>query len=579
MAFCTNCGKPVGEKDLFCRNCGASLARTTEEVVPSDLSVEDIAQGELYEGDDVAIWTSPPLKSSAEVLVRDTPLTESLEETSEVGSERVENSVKEIKKSNALNSTPENSVEAMTEESDINEAKITVETSKRVATNTVMAIEAKGKPQKSDKVTTWSDALEDEWQIEVVEPLQATKQEEDLAEWMVDLSPAMADDEEEAFFETSYLPRSRFSRKVKLGISIGALVLFLLGGALFLTNNLGFFAKILPNQQLLSNSSEDASLDQPIVDQDDVASQSSQTLVFQSVSEASIESEESVVTFQEPEAPASPLYVKVKDLFDQTLRTAEGQHALYFVPLTDNQGNALTNEAYVINPGKIHASSLMHLLILVTYYQQVKNGDLTPDQTYSVNSADIVEGVGRLQHQPVGTVYTLNELAELMLIDEDAMATNVLIDYLGGVEKVNDTLQMLGLTQTSVNRKLLGQQLWASDGDNGIDIKEYGDLLVRMYHHQLLGSEYDQAMLQLLHRYEDNTMLASAISREAVPYQLTGRFTAYGVQNDAIVINTTNGAYLLVVLNDGVGDSDEAEAAFTTLMQQFGQQIYESVAH
>jgi beta-lactamase class A len=45
------------------------------------------------------------------------------------------------------------------------------------------------------------------------------------------------------------------------------------------------------------------------------------------------------------------------------------------------------------------------------------------------------------------------DLALLMIIVSDNVATNLLIDYLGGVEPVNAFIQRCGLSHTTLNRK------------------------------------------------------------------------------------------------------------------------------
>jgi beta-lactamase class A len=83
--------------------------------------------------------------------------------------------------------------------------------------------------------------------------------------------------------------------------------------------------------------------------------------------------------------------------------------------------------------------------ILVTYASQVAAGELDAEHRVTMSVDDRVLGSGVLRYLSPGLAPTLDDLAWLMIIVSDNVATNMLLREVGGPESVNAAMDRLGL--------------------------------------------------------------------------------------------------------------------------------------
>ncbi len=86
--------------------------------------------------------------------------------------------------------------------------------------------------------------------------------------------------------------------------------------------------------------------------------------------------------------------------------------------------------------------------------------------------------------------------------------------------------------------------------DNYTSADDVGKTLNAIYTGQLLGSNYDAQMLQLLKGNANQSKIPALIRGSATIYNKTGEFPDYGVQNDAAIIKHKNRAFIAVVLSE-----------------------------
>lgn len=382
----------------------------------------------------------------------------------------------------------------------------------------------------------------------------------------------------ESFQGNPFFINEKINRRdliVKWGVVASVLLVLVVGGIVLSKITPDFLAKITSNHQLIGNNSD--VLDQPIMEQEssEAISSSNQTLVFKEIDEKMHEPVVKFTPIEEGEtSQLTELDIAIKTLFSEIVGNYEGSHALYFQKLTDSEGNFIDEQPLVINSEAFPAEGLIKLMTMLTYYQKLKEGTLDSEQTYTLAADDIVGGIGDLQNQQLGTVYTLEELAELMVIDSDNTAMNVLVDYVGGLDAVNQVIQSYGFTKSVLNHKIL---IESNSEHNYIAVDELGFLLSQLYRKQLVQENYDHDMLIMLNRQRDNSMLTENMPDELIYYNKTGNSIEYGVKNDAAIIETVKGTYILISLNAKVGISEEENEVFRQLMQQFGKQVYDTV--
>jgi hypothetical protein len=91
------------------------------------------------------------------------------------------------------------------------------------------------------------------------------------------------------------------------------------------------------------------------------------------------------------------------------------------------------------------AQSSLKVCVLLTYTKMVRLGQAEPDRRISLLAEDHELGSGILRHLAPGLALTLNDLAWLMIVLSDNIATRALIRELGGPEIVEADMDALGV--------------------------------------------------------------------------------------------------------------------------------------
>ncbi len=99
-------------------------------------------------------------------------------------------------------------------------------------------------------------------------------------------------------------------------------------------------------------------------------------------------------------------------------------------------------------------ASCMKLFVLGTLLEQVDRGNCSLDTPLSYTAGDIIGGSGLLLDMQVGTTLTAYNLALLMMVVSDNTATNLLTDFVGGIEVVQDHMRRHGAVDSKINRKM-----------------------------------------------------------------------------------------------------------------------------
>jgi beta-lactamase class A len=89
--------------------------------------------------------------------------------------------------------------------------------------------------------------------------------------------------------------------------------------------------------------------------------------------------------------------------------------------------------------------------VLLTYAQQIAHGDLDADARLTLTADDNTLGSGVLRYLTPGLTPTHDDLACLMIILSDNVATNVMIRTVGGPDAVNDCMASFGLPHAHLN--------------------------------------------------------------------------------------------------------------------------------
>lgn len=152
-------------------------------------------------------------------------------------------------------------------------------------------------------------------------------------------------------------------------------------------------------------------------------------------------------------------------------------------------------------------ASTIKLPVLAAAFHRAEQGLLDFDKRIELTTSGRVAGSGVLKELMPGVAPTVRDYAVLMIIVSDNLATNVLVDGLGGVDSINQTLKTeFGLTAMRLNHKVtLGSSTVSSVGARPLGqttARELRDLVGRIWHRSLVSAHADQQMLDILSRQQ-----------------------------------------------------------------------------
>lgn len=215
----------------------------------------------------------------------------------------------------------------------------------------------------------------------------------------------------------------------------------------------------------------------------------------------------------------------------------------------------------------VQSASMIKLLVLAEYLDEIDSGELSADESYTLDPQDIVGGSGSMQSDRPGTEYTLDEVAHRMIYQSDNVGTNVLIERMG-VEAIQAKASELGLSGTLLAHKLM---IAADDGlYNLISANDAAELLYRVANGTLASAASCARAEAFLIDQEDDEGLAQGLPDGVVFGHKTG--STDEVRHDGGIVYGEH-PYVIVVLTRGLG-YDEANA----LMAQLSAAVYDALA-
>ncbi|OFK61738.1 hypothetical protein HMPREF2811_02840 [Globicatella sp. HMSC072A10] len=258
--------------------------------------------------------------------------------------------------------------------------------------------------------------------------------------------------------------------------------------------------------------------------------------------------------------------IKVEGIFNPLIYSLDGEYSLYYQALDDKT----SSQPLILNNQPMRSASIIKLFVLAALFEQVEKGELDLTEQYSLKAEDKVSGTGDIQNMEDGSELTLLTLAEKMMTISDNSATNILINLMGGIEKVQKIIIELGYSDVQLKRLMVDLEALNAGNDNYVTAEDVGRILADIYQGKLVSKSASQEMLAILKQQTDRRMLAQNLPSDVAYYGKTGNFEDYGVQNDAAIIETPKGAFILVFLSQEGQKEQQLKA-----MNQLGKIVSE----
>jgi beta-lactamase class A len=185
---------------------------------------------------------------------------------------------------------------------------------------------------------------------------------------------------------------------------------------------------------------------------------------------------------------------QIERALDAVVALNGGEVALAAVNLTT--GEEVGRDAHRPMP----TASVMKLPLLVEVFRQAREDRLDLEERATLRAEDIVMGSGILRDFRPGLQPTLRDLAIMMIIVSDNSATNLLLDRVGGPERVNATMRALGLPSIVVHRRIVFGEITTNRSLAEAAPRDLMRLAAMLWRGELVSPEASRQMLAILGR-------------------------------------------------------------------------------
>ena len=136
---------------------------------------------------------------------------------------------------------------------------------------------------------------------------------------------------------------------------------------------------------------------------------------------------------------------------------------------------------------KFETASTIKTYILACLFDEIQKGNASLSEMVTYQESHFVEGSGVLRALDPGAVLRVKDVATLMIIVSDNVATNIMIDYLGQ-DTINDCIQKLGCRDTVLHNPIHFERY---EKLGTTTPKDYASMFTRLVHGKLISPEAD----------------------------------------------------------------------------------------
>lgn len=187
------------------------------------------------------------------------------------------------------------------------------------------------------------------------------------------------------------------------------------------------------------------------------------------------------------------------------------------------------------------AASMIKVPVLVSLLAALDRKTVSLNEKLTITKELITGGSGYLQWRPLDSTVTVKEAAELMIIISDNTATNLLIDRLGGLEKLNKQYSGWGLKNTRLNNLLADLT-----GTNTTSPYDLCYLMGRIERGELISQPSREWMHSIMHRTRIKTLLPQGLNPGDRIFHKTGDIGK--MVGDVGLVHTKDGKRYLVAV-------------------------------
>lgn len=244
--------------------------------------------------------------------------------------------------------------------------------------------------------------------------------------------------------------------------------------------------------------------------------------------------------------------MNIEEIVKSSIINFDGKVAVYYDDLNGNTIKINENEKY-------NSASCIKIFILIELFNQINKGIINQNEELTYEEKDYVTGSGILRYLSKGIKLPILDIATLMMIISDNVATNILIDFLG-IENINKSIKSIGCNNT----KLYSNFKSVEDGVFS-ETTAYDHYLVwkKLNNCELFDEKITQEIIDITKNQKYHEMIGDgidevykAVENPIINYIATKSGKYESVRNDGGIVSTIYGNYILTIMIKDFKDKD-----------------------
>jgi beta-lactamase class A len=226
-------------------------------------------------------------------------------------------------------------------------------------------------------------------------------------------------------------------------------------------------------------------------------------------------------------------------------------------------------------------ASLIKVPLLVQLMRAKREGAFRMEDQLRLQSSDVVGGSGHLGEElakgPV--TLTVHELIVRMIVDSDNTATNRLIAF-AGMEKVNATMQSLGLTHTRLQRVMMDSASARADRENVSTPADMARLMALIWRDEAAAPQDCREILAIMKRVHG--AFRATITDDVEVASKTGEIGGVYTEGGIVMLKNRPFAFAVVtsLLSDAVNPIPAVAAILYRHFERLGRgNLYGNEVH
>lgn len=202
------------------------------------------------------------------------------------------------------------------------------------------------------------------------------------------------------------------------------------------------------------------------------------------------------------------------------------------------------------------SASTIKIFVLGCLYDRAEQGKASLDEVLTYEDRHFVDGSGMIRSLGPGAKLRAGDVATLMIICSDNIATNMLIDYLG-LDTINAFIRSIGCGATTLHRRLASDNWGEPLGT--ITPRDMGRFFALLARGELVSPAASAAMRTILRQQHYNAMLTGNLPPYYTDAEESGAdpdliYTASksgsmdACRNDGGLVHTPYGDYVVVLM-------------------------------